>query len=199
MTDLGQSPHPLPREDLSSAFAPVDRAAGLKTKLTRPSQPASSPQRSTASVPTKTETSVRQTRAAPEATIERRVQKPQRGPRVGVLVVYLPLSINGRLQLQRTASKRSATDVVLDCMESAHERLPEIVAAIRPSEVRGKLFTRSTPARAKEPKVQVSLRPTNDQRNVIDGLVADLQAPDRSAFVAAVLDDQLPNEPRKAK
>jgi hypothetical protein len=101
-------------------------------------------------------------------------------------VVYLPASVREQLRAAADRDGSTYTAHVLDALEATHHQL-SFADAARPA---GELF-RARPRRQRlrhdEPQVQVSLRPLQDELDVIDRLVGELGAPSRSALVASAL------------
>lgn len=196
-------PTSLGHTDLSDAFAPPDRTKGLrKAGLKRSTVPQEALNQGSAvleadepqppSEPT-TEAAEKNPRKSSETT-------PRRQTANGAVVVYMPVPVHERLKLARQSHTTSQTDIVLDAIEQAYERLSEIVTnALTPAcQTEGRLFTRvQQQTQDHQPKVQVTIRPTADQLQIIDELVTTHGAPDRSFFISTVLDDVLPSKQRK--
>jgi hypothetical protein len=110
------------------------------------------------------------------------------------IVVYLPVSLRDRLRAHHAASKETYTTIILDAVEDAHEKLPELLQAYRPAPRQGGLFRHHARPRAQhdEPHVQVSFRPVRADLQVLDRLTTEHRAPNRSALLAAALDHYLP-------
>ena len=109
------------------------------------------------------------------------------------IVVYLGLSVRERLRAG--AGDRTFTEVVLTALDTTYNRLADRFAA--PAPPSGSLFAGRGLPRARrngEARVQISLRPLRDDLTVIDSLVAEVNAPSRSALIDAALDEYLPPE-----
>lgn len=106
------------------------------------------------------------------------------------MIVYVPASL--RDTLREAAAVRSATytELVLEAIDATHGRLAALLAPVSAKTRSGSLFT-VPPARRRqrhtEPQVQVSIRPTRGDLDVIDRLTRETAAPSRSALVAAAL------------
>lgn len=107
------------------------------------------------------------------------------------IVVYLGLSVRERLR--SGAGDRTFTEVVLVALDSSYAKLSERFS--QPAPPAGSMFAgrgRPSTRRNREARVQVSLRPLRDDIAVIDRLVAEVNAPSRSALIDASLDEYLP-------
>jgi hypothetical protein len=107
------------------------------------------------------------------------------------VVVYVPVSLQGRMK--RASSEDSTyTDLVLTAIDATHDRLSQVFGPQSPAA--GSLFTghRRRRRRHAEPIVQVPIRPLESDLKIIDRLVAECQAPSRSALVSTALDLFLP-------
>lgn len=110
------------------------------------------------------------------------------------IVVYLPLGVRERLRARHAASQETYTTIVLEAVEATHAHLADLLAACRPAPRPGGLFSYHGKRRPSqdEAHVQVSLRPTKSDVAVLDQLVVEFSAPNRSALVTAALDNYLP-------
>jgi len=107
------------------------------------------------------------------------------------IVVYVSASIRERLR--NSAGERTFTAVVLAALDSTYGKLKERFA--EPDAPTNSFFAGrgpSQPRRHSEPHVQVSLRPVRGDLNVIDHLVTEINAPNRSALINGALDEYLP-------
>ena len=187
--------------DLGGAFGGSSRSDGLGGRLTplrstppparlvdvaKP-QPPSPTQTSPASDSQKAESQPNTTRkpapaAHPDATV---------GGASQTIVVYLGLSVRERLR--SGAGDRTFTEVVLAALDSSYGRLNERFS--EPAPPAGSMFAgrgRPRTRRNREARVQDTLRPLRDDIAVIDRLVAEVNAPSRSALIDAALDEYLP-------
>jgi hypothetical protein len=185
---LGREPSLLPQADLAAAFGPPDRAAAL-TGLLRPS-PASEPSDSVASISDLVEESGH---AAEPVRQQPDMESPQHSrsrDKPIVVIVYLPVSLRDRLRTAAGARGATYTTVVLEALDATHDKLDELLGGHRPNLRPGSLFSsevgRSRP-RSAEPHVQVSLRLTRSNLQVVDRLVSEHDAPNRSALVASAV------------
>lgn len=84
---------------------------------------------------------------------------------------------------------------MLDAVERTHDQLPALLAARAPQPRRSALFSQAPIAAAtagSDPNVQVHLRTTTGNLAVLDQIVVDCGAGDRSRLIAAALDSYLP-------
>lgn len=205
---LGTEPSRLPPVDLATAFAKAapdpalldggapDRAAGLRgLALARkgPGAPAEEP--ATAS----SETMERHSAPAAKRTPASRGPGPSDGDDLTpqTIVVYLPVSLRDRLRAHHANSKSTYTTIVLEAVEATHAQLGKLLEAYRPPPRQGGLFSHHARPRVQhdEPQVQVSLRPSRADLAILDRLAADHHAPNRSALLAAALNQHLPDRP----
>lgn len=154
---LGERPTPRPRADLSSAFAPPDRASRLGGKLTRAPRP------SVTKEPRGEDSAAAEPAAAPpapprpdkqEAATESAEETPapprdppaasrslrrgrsaasqtrQRNAEGGTTttIVYLPGEVLDLLRQHRLRTGCTYTDMVLDALDATHPRLGELLA-----------------------------------------------------------------------
>ena len=110
------------------------------------------------------------------------------------MVVYLPVGVRSRLRERAAATGRSHTQLVFDALNATHTRLAEVVGgAESPGETDGIFLSqRSGRRRHREDRVQVSIRPHPANLAVIDELAARHTTGNRSALIAAALDEFLP-------
>jgi hypothetical protein len=203
---LGDSPHPPPKASLGGAFGRAGGLAGLE--LRRPAPPAGdrtppppppAPARDEQGPPKPPADEQAKPADAASPASERRQGRRRpaatRNPASGrprVVIVYLPITVKERLDQQRAATGRAITRLALEAITATHKRLPDLLREPELEPDRDELFTYDAPRRHGEPKVQVTLRLREDQLAVIDGLVGEYNAPDRSALVAAALRGHLP-------
>ncbi|MEV4278780.1 hypothetical protein [Actinoplanes xinjiangensis] len=112
----------------------------------------------------------------------------------GSVVVYLPVSVRSRLRERAAATGRSHTQLVFDALNATHTRLAEVVGGTEPDGETDGIFLsqRSGRRRHREDRVQVSIRPHPANLAVIDELAARHTTGNRSALIAAALDEHLP-------
>ncbi|MDI6101099.1 hypothetical protein QLQ12_21020 [Actinoplanes sp. NEAU-A12] len=113
----------------------------------------------------------------------------------GSVVVYLPVGVRSRLRERAAATGRSHTQLVFDALNATHTRLADVLggAAEAAGETDGIfLVQRSGRRRHREDQVQVSIRPHPANLAVIDDLAARHTTGNRSALIAAALDEFLP-------
>jgi hypothetical protein len=107
------------------------------------------------------------------------------------IVVYLSLSVRERLRT--SAGDLTFTEVALAALDSSYSTLSARFS--EPVPPTGSMFAgrgRPRTRRNREARVQVSLRPLRDDIAVMDRLVAEVNAPSRSALIDAALDEYLP-------
>lgn len=111
------------------------------------------------------------------------------------VIVYLSVGIRARLRALAAATGRSHTQLVFDALNATHTRLEGLVGPVtdQPGPADGIFLTqRSGRRRHRETRVQVSIRPHPDNLAVIDDLAARHTTGNRSALIAAALDEFLP-------
>ena len=170
----------LPPVDLASAFGST-RSAGL-TGLLPPKTPQASENREGSS--TQTAATADAAPRAPKKTSKQPAASPPAKPKAGrrrAVIVYVTPEQQRWLR-EHVAPGRTLTDITLDTLE-AH--LEELTPTSTPDEPTG-LFTRSARP-APQPGVQVQLRMTPRNSDVLDRLVAERGFPSRSALIRAAL------------
>lgn len=183
----------LPPVDLASAFAPPARSAGLTGLLpakepTRP-DPAEDPAREQVETPATTTGGRKNASRQPAPTAT-----PPKAGRPRAVIVYVTPQ-QQRWIREQVAPGRTLTDVALDALEAHQERLTP--PSSTPSERPG-LFTRS-PRPAPQPGVQIQLRMTPNNVQVLDQLKDELGFDSRSALIRAALaaaEDASETQPR---
>lgn len=184
---LGRQPSRLPQENLAAAFGPPDRAAGLTGLLTP--APRTLPAAESPPAPAEQPTSPRAGQRAPRPRAERPADRDGASSRPLVVIVYLPATLRDRLREAAARQAATYTAMVLQAVDATHQRLEGLLAVNRPASRPQSLFSGSggTRTRNAEPHVQVSLRLTRTDLEVIDRLVVERQAPNRSALIATCL------------
>lgn len=195
---LGTSPSRVGQQDLAGAFAP-DRTGGLRGRgrpstSTTPTPPdpgddAEAPaNKDSADQPTSRRRGRSKGRAS-RATAHR--DEDQQRPRT--VVVYMPPQLLERLREHSRNTGRSYTVIALDAIAAHHENLDEIFADLAPASSHAQLFPprRRSLKTAGGPRVQVGLRPTGEELEIIDRLVRDHNLPSRTELVVRVLDRAL--------
>ena len=172
----------LPPVDLASAFGST-RSAGLTGLLPTKTPPPSENAEESSSTQT-AETTADAPRAPKKTSKQPAATPPPAKPKVGrprAVIVYVTPQQQRWLR-ERVAPGRTLTDITLDTLE-AH--LEELTPTSTPDEPTG-LFARSTRP-APQPGVQVQLRMTPSNSDVLDRLVAERGFPSRSALIRAAL------------
>ncbi len=172
----------LPPVDLASAFG-SPRSAGLTGLLpakepTRPDRSSDGPSPEQVATPPPTPRAGRKntsTQPAPTAAVRPKVGRPR------AVIVYVTPQQQRWLR-EHVAPGRTLTDVALDALEAHQARL---TPPAPPSERKG-LFAR-TARPAPQPGVQIQLRMTPGNLEVLDQLVDDRGFPSRSALIRAAL------------
>ena len=203
---LGEQPSRMKPADLGSAFGGSSRSDGLGGRLTplRSTPPPSGPEAEAGTVdvvakpkllpPPKRPAGDRAGESAIKTT---RTPSPRAHPEASAggasqtIVVYLSLSVRERLR--SSAGDSTFTEVVLAALDSSYGKLSERFSD--PAPPTGSMFAgrgRPRTRRNREARVQVSLRPLRDDLAVIDRLVAEVNAPSRSALIDAALDEYMP-------
>lgn len=110
--------------------------------------------------------------------------------------VYLPVALRARLRAYARREGGSYTDVTLDAIEDVHDRLGELLTPAEPPRT-GPLFSgrvrRRRIAHDNDPHVQVNLRLSVEDRDIVDEIAEVKKAANRSALIAAALDAFLPS------
>lgn len=115
---------------------------------------------------------------------------------VRITAILVSPTVSRRLEEYRRAKKgRTNTSIVLEALDECHGRIPELVAQARAAaQPRGSLF----PARDDHLRlpggggIQVQIRPTLAQLDVVDRLAREHRLESRSQLAAAVLNEFLP-------
>lgn len=109
------------------------------------------------------------------------------------IVVYMSPGLLERLRARSAATGQSYTLIALDAIAAHHEHLGDIFADLAPAPTRNKLFPprRNGPQAGAGPRVQVGLRPTEAELEIIDGLVRDHDLPSRTELVVRLLEREL--------
>lgn len=117
--------------------------------------------------------------------------------------VYLPVSLVERLRKFAKSTAGTYTDITLDAIEDVHDRLADLVrpAVVAGPSRSGPLFAGRQPRRMThtEPHQQVNMRFSAQDLEVIDQLVEQVDAPNRSAMLSAALDAYLPDGKARAQ
>lgn len=200
---LGEKPSRMPPAALGDVFgaaavSATDRTRGLSGRLIprAPLAPAGRPDDGTSSMP-------QTTGSGDEEVVEPRQDRgtvsntgrTHAVPRKTV-IVYIGWSVRDRLRAAATAG-RTQTDVVLAALDATHRQLRGYFRHSRSDDTQpsGSLFS-GRPGRRRlrhdEPQTQISLRVWPEDLQVIDDLVEETEAPNRSALVHAALDRHLP-------
>lgn len=109
------------------------------------------------------------------------------------VVVYIPIRTRERLKAYCGRTGRTYTDVVLDAVEELDSQLSEVFAQQVGVRSPGGLFSRRTTRRPRtgEPGVQIPLRLSPEDLEVLDERVTEYAEGNRSLFIRAVLDSYL--------
>jgi hypothetical protein len=194
---LGEQPVRMPKVDLAASFArpprrptaataekeTPDRVSGLRAmSLARPAQRSAETESST---PVVEPAPVAAVAAVPPAPRRRRGNTTVISP----IVVYMTPALRDALRRRRHETRDTLTAIVLDAIEAVHADLDHVLDAHRTLPVPGALFRHRAPTRllAEDIRVQVGLRPAQEDLAVIDALVEKHQAPNRSLLIAATL------------
>ncbi|WP_051105684.1 hypothetical protein [Parafrankia discariae] len=216
------APRRMPAQDLGQLFARPDRTADLGALARRrpAPRPAPAPAPAVEGVPAEPRPALAPVPvpveradngpAIPEARIQAHVTPvpapvdiPEAGRgdlsptgTVRITAILVSPTVSRRLEEYRRAKKgRTNTSIVLEALDECHGRIPELVAQARAAaQPRGSLF----PARDDHLRlpggggIQVQIRPTLAQLNVIDRLSREHRLESRSQLAAAVLNEFLP-------
>jgi hypothetical protein len=182
-------------QQLSDAFTPRSAGAGKLAPLRRTSgarTPATQEEGAPVVDPTaeKREDTPR-SKEAPDASAF------QGGPNKQI-IAYLPFALAERLRGQSEETGRTHLQLVIDALEATHDRLGELLAKAGYTEGRSSgLFGDGVQPVSRRPRRrggvdQVTLRPSADVRKVMDELVEQFKAPNRSVLIEVALDTHLP-------
>lgn len=176
-----------PRPRATPRETPSDSGREAATATERPEPPA----------PTITAPEKRTERPRPPKPAGKRSPKTVPDDARRQIIAYMAPDLAGRLRAHGAETGRTHLQVVLDALEETHDRLSELLAAAGYIEERrsGLFGDGPRPAGRRRRTTgtdQVSLRPTVGQLRVIDKLMGDSGAPDRSVLIAVALDDYLP-------
>lgn len=123
-----------------------------------------------------------------------REPRPPRKPRVSesadvarVVAFSLPASLVEGFREGATRRKTTQAEFLMDALNATVGRLPELLQQDQPAPVRDGLFVRQAPRPRSEPHGIVSVRLLVRNIEAIDNLVAELDAPSRSALVAVAV------------
>lgn len=134
------------------------------------------------------------------AATETITAKPQQGSTsagsvvggAGGIIIYVQVGLRERLRQRRSRDGSTFGEIVLDAVEATHDQFDTLLAGAGPRTERSGLFVRSVKTAGNaEPHVQVYVRVTAENLDVLDGLVRRHRAPNRSALLAAALDAYL--------
>ncbi|MEX5637401.1 hypothetical protein, partial [Parafrankia sp. FMc2] len=176
---------PVPRPALVPV-APASDADSESREVAPPAPPA----------PRLTDVVARQPRVEQEAAPAPRPGVLSPTSTVRVTAILVSPTVSRRLEEFRRAQRgRTNTSILLQALDECHTRIPDLVAAARAAaQPRGSLF----PARDDRLRLpggggmQVQVRPTLAQLDVIDGLARTHGLDSRSQLAAAVLNEFLP-------
>lgn len=183
---LGQDATPPPRRDLGDAFGVGGRPRLAARKLGPGAATTglSSPPAAEQEVPTRR----RATGGRPRDVLP--VSNAADESLTIGRVIYLTGELWEQLVIARARGRQTNTQVVLEAIKATHERLGDLVAQdVAPRVVAGDLWDEIvTPDRSHQPaKRQVNIWPTRQQLRVIDALVDQTGARDRSHLFAVAL------------
>lgn len=216
------TPRRMPTQNLGGLFGPPNRTADLGSLARRATpRPAPTPESGTpavprpalapvppqaddASAPTPTPVPAPEPPSAPVSVPAAAPARPIEGGRadlsptgtVRITAVLVSPAVADRLaKYRRGAADRTNTSIVLEAFDEQHQRVPELIARARAAaQPRGSLF----PARDDTLHlpggggIQVQIRPTVAQLEVIDRITRENGLNSRSQLVAAVLNEFLP-------
>lgn len=169
--------------------------AGADTETVEPSAtptPAPTPP----SHPVTPEQRPRDTKAAPTKP-RGRVGRPRKSvdgaEPTGIFTstLSLPVDLTDRLKAWAHGQRVTYAQAVMSAIEAHYDELDELVAALQPTEVSGRLFTVTEKAE-QEPRTSVTFNMENRNLAVLDQLVDQVGADNRSELCIAALDAYLP-------
>ncbi len=190
---LGQVPSPPPTKDLGAVFG---RADGLRNRLAANASPGPAQTEPPApEVPIDPERQSKPVKpGGGEKTRQRRGQPGGPEDMLRPIIAYIPASIQGRLRAARRNREGSTyTELVLDAVEQTHDDLRDLLEDRTPRPRSSALFVRGPEPVAAEPHVQINLRTTAGNLAVLDHLVEELRAGNRSRLISTALDAYLPS------
>lgn len=115
--------------------------------------------------------------------------------------VHLPSALNDRLQAYMTRTRKSHQTVLLDAIEATYSRLPQLIreataaGAEEEPEERVSLFSRPTlqaPQSTGETRIKHTVRVSPTNRQILDNLTAELEAPSRNFVIVTAYEAFLP-------
>lgn len=189
----GVTPSPMPTPDL----------AGLLRRTPDPPPPVASPEEEPPAdlrdEPSGTDDSTSVAAGTAPAQPKRRPprtaasSKPTLGPGPGrrqylrSIAVYLPRSVHQQLRAQAAARGTTATALMLEAVNSTHDRLADTLARAQVDEDGGQnLFDIPQARGVSEPTVQTTIRVTDSQHQALAALAATHDV-NRSQLIAAAL------------
>lgn len=129
-------------------------------------------------------------KAAPQRLDGRRTSDPGGGA-LRQITFLAPVDLRDRLRRRITAADVTMRDTLLDAVESQRAQLGDLIDRTRPQVRRGPLFTRRLRDTDRPVKVQISVRLAADEVRIIDQLVTEHDARDRSVLITAALEKHL--------
>lgn len=113
--------------------------------------------------------------------------------------VHLTEELNERLQAYMTRKQWSHQTVLLDAIEATYTRLPDLIreatAADDEAAERTPLFdrpSRPTPKSSGEARVKHTVRMSDSNRNILDRITEELEAPSRNFVITVAYEAYLP-------
>jgi hypothetical protein len=121
--------------------------------------------------------------------------------RTASVQISLPVSLDARLRAYKERTRQSHPNILFDALETTYDRLPSLVgSAAKPAEAPVKaLFNRPRPvtvhAATDEPYAKpILIRISEENKAVIDDLVAQTGASSRNALFVAAFKEFLPTD-----
>lgn len=188
-SSLGQSVTAPPKRDLGATFnaglrgalPPKTKAPEAAAEPTEVVDPPAAEPIPEAKTPKKTKNRRKASQSADPAATSGRV-------------IYLPEATRDALATACAAQRKTRTVLVLEAIEATYQDLPALVAeSLKPRVIKGDLWDSvETPNRQRQPaKRQVFITLTTQQENVIEQLIEDAGARDRSHLITVALSAHL--------
>ncbi|PPF32634.1 hypothetical protein [Pseudoclavibacter sp. AY1H1] len=196
---------PLPKlGDLLSdipTVEPIRQATKTPAPASAPTAAGRSPATASQDIPAIPEPESNDTAKAPKARVAQPTKAPESSSTALQVDGYKPIPVPmwtellQRLEAHRKATGRSNPTIVFDAIDATIDKLPDLLAGRVASAPTAKsLFDREDlrvhQERRNTERINIRIRDSN--RTVLDELVKQVGAPDRSAMITAALDSYLP-------
>lgn len=123
----------------------------------------------------------------PDAKPAQRSSASVKRPTAQTTTLSLPVDLIEALRARARAERIGQSEVLLDAITAAQDKLADLVQQSGDRPVQDGLFLRAKAPSAHQPSATLTLRLLGPNRDAIDGLVRKYDAPSRSALCAAAL------------